>query len=307
MQHFPFFFNTNSFPPIPIQSPFVSTKPNVPNLRKLLINTMKNESEKYYGAYRVDELIGEGNGTSIYKATCILDNKVYALKVMRNVTRNKAECEMHAQVPKGTDHVVSYVEYFTEAPFLVLVMELFSRNLLGIEISPMRLLNIFLHTAKGMSFIDSLGCSHDDLKPENMYFKGGVSKRIAIGDFGGVRRKGEPCKEHTAPYCAPEQIDGIQSNDVMVYGWATSMEKIITGRVGVCRGGQSLSNYTPWVGTFFDPLIALCTNRAPFLRPRPSEVLIEVQRLARIAQNDMCSYHDLPRFGCLGCMECHGF
>lgn len=304
MQHFPFVFNPNTFPPIPVQSPVVSTQLNVPNLQNHVTNTMKRGSEKYYGAYRVDELIGEGNGTSIYKATCMLDNQAYALKVMRNVTRNKAECEMHAQVPKGTDHVVPYVEHFIEAPFLVLVMELFSRNLLGIEISPMRLLNIFLHTAKGMAFIDSLGCSHDDLKPENMYFKGGVSKRIAIGDFGGVRRKGEPCKEHTAPYCAPEQIEGIQSSDVMVYGWATSMEKVVTSRVGVCRGGQSLSAYTPWVGTYFDSLLKRCTARNPNDRPQPASLLREVKSLARYAENDLCPVHGFPRFGLQYCVQC---
>jgi len=305
MHSFPFMWNKQGVPPVSGPLPKIKAFPPPPSVFGFLDTQDTRREGTWYGEYCVEKLIGEGNGTSIYKAVRESDGVAYALKVMRNTEKYQRECEVHACMPRDSDHLVTYIEHFVEAPFLVLVMELFSRNLLDIEISPCRLLNIMLNTAKGVAAIDNQGFVADDLKPENYFMRGYGSRRVAIGDFGGVRCGIELSTEHTAPYCAPEQMNGpTRSDATMVYGWATSMEKIITGKVGLCRAGISLSRYTPWVGTFFDPLIYHCTRREPHLRPTPAQLLAEVQHLARVAQHDVCPVHGLPRFGCGSCMSC---
>ncbi len=306
MSTFPFVWIKQPGLPVPGFMPQVPKSPSVSKLKYSSAPADNQTDEKWYGNYRVEALIGEGNGTSIYKALNIFDGNTYALKVMRNIAKNQRECNIHSKFSKGFNHLVLYVEHFTQGRFLVLVMELYARNLLGIEISPCRILNIILATSRSMVEIDSRYMISDDIKPENYFMRGGGSRRIALGDFGGMRRKGELSTEHTAPYCAPEQMAGpTRSNATMIHCWGATLEKIITKKVGVCRAGMSLSQFTPWVGRFFDPLIYQCTRKEPHLRPSPVEVLAEVQHLARIAQYDLCPVHQLPQLGCGSCMACN--
>jgi serine/threonine protein kinase len=302
----------------------VPPKPFIPNLSRLHApslspfrtpsmdeeRTTSRMTRQRFGFYETIELIAGGNMATIYRARHCLTGEEVALKVMRNIAAHRKECELHAMLPRNDSHLVSYIEHFEDSPNIVLAMEYFAEDLLQHTIqTPSRLLNIMLHTARGLKTLDDHDLIHDDLKPENMYIKGGRSHRVVIGDFGGVRRRGESCKEQTPPYCAPEQIAGQTtfSDATMVYGWATSMEKLITNRVGITRCGRSLSRYTPCVGTYFDSLLRRCTAKNPHDRPKPAALLREVQNLARNAQRDTCPYHGLPRFGQPCCVRCLPF
>jgi serine/threonine-protein kinase len=242
--------------------------------------------QEYYGRYRVIRHIADGGNASIYLAENGGVESV--LKVSMDTPQARMEAEIHRDL-MPSDNLVEYRDSFSDNSWFVRVVEPFSGTVLEQAFMPHELWNVMLHSMRGMYAVDVSGPGYcfDDIKPENMLYKGGGSHRVALCDFASLRPKGSPIQEHTYGYCPPEVLEGHQSDATSVYGWGLSMEKVITGKIGITRCGGSVSEYVPQFGTEADDLLRSCTAIDPSARPTVSEAYELLQQASLCAQARM--------------------
>ena len=180
--------------------------------------------EKIAGRYEVEELIGHGGMSSVYKAHDSLLERHVALKVLHEqyngdedfVERFKREARLVAQlqhpnivtvIDRGAEDDRQYIvfEYIEGENLKELVVR---RGRLGVR----EALAIALEVARGLAFAHDNGLIHRDVKPQNVLLNG--DGRAKVTDFGiartldvdGMTQTGTVLG--TSNYIAPEQASG---------------------------------------------------------------------------------------------------
>ena len=204
--------------------------------------------EKVSGRYEIEELVGHGGMSSVYKAHDTLLERHVALKVLHEqysgdddfVERFKREARSVAQLQHP--NIVTVIDRGEEDGRQFIVFEYIDgENLKERVMREGRLdvpvaLEIALEVARGLAFAHENGLVHRDVKPQNVLLNG--DGRAKVTDFGiartvdvdGMTQTGTVLG--TSNYIAPEQASG-QPVDAHsdVYSLGAVLYELLTGDV----------------------------------------------------------------------------
>lgn len=205
--------------------------------------------ETIAGRYELEELVGHGGMSSVYKAHDSLLERNVALKVLHQqynedddfVERFKREARSVAQLQHP--NIVTVIDRGEEDGRQYIVFEYIDgENLKELVVRKGRLrvrdaLEIALEIARGLAFAHEHGLVHRDVKPQNVLLNG--DGRAKVTDFGIARSLDV---EHgmtqtgtilgTSNYIAPEQASGQPVEAYTdVYSLGIVLYEMLTGEV----------------------------------------------------------------------------
>src|SRR5712692_5521523 len=196
------------------------------------------------GNYRLLRLLGSGGFADVYLGEHIYLKKPAALKVLhlRLDEQDAAQFLHEAQTLAGLDHphIVRVFDFAVQDGMPFLVMDyavggtLRMRHPAGTRVPLERILAYVTQVASALQYAHNQRLMHRDVKPENMLL--GAREEVLLGDFGlamltpstrsGSTQAMDPAMAGTAPYLAPEQLQGQPrpASDqyalgVVVYEW----------------------------------------------------------------------------------------
>jgi eukaryotic-like serine/threonine-protein kinase len=200
------------------------------------------------GRYALEELVGAGGMSSVFKARDTLLERNVALKVLHQhytdddkyVERFRREARVVAQL--SHPNIVTVIDRGEDAGRQFIVFELVEgrtlKEILDEEgrLPVRRALEIAVQVARGLAFAHEQGLVHRDVKPQNVILNG--DGRAKVTDFGiarsldvqGVTQSGTVLG--TSNYIAPEQAKGEtvdQTTDV--YSLGVVLFELLTGDV----------------------------------------------------------------------------
>jgi serine/threonine-protein kinase len=204
--------------------------------------------EKIAGRYELEELVGHGGMSSVYKARDSLLERNVALKVLHEqysadeefVERFKREARSVAQLQHP--NIVTVIDRGEEEGRQYIVFEYIDgENLKELVVRRGRLeireaLEIALEVARGLAFAHANGLIHRDVKPQNVLLNG--DGRAKVTDFGiarsldvdGMTQTGTVLG--TSNYIAPEQASGQRVDaHTDVYALGVVLYEMLAGDV----------------------------------------------------------------------------
>jgi predicted Ser/Thr protein kinase len=204
--------------------------------------------EKIAGRYELEELVGHGGMSSVYRARDSLLERNVALKVLHEqynadadfVERFKREARSVAQLQHP--NIVTVIDRGEADGRQYIVFEYIDgENLKELVVRKGRLdvreaLEITLEVSRGLAFAHAQGLVHRDVKPQNVLLNG--DGRAKVTDFGiahsvdveGMTETGTVLG--TSNYIAPEQASG-QPVDAQtdVYALGVVLYELLAGEV----------------------------------------------------------------------------
>jgi serine/threonine protein kinase len=196
------------------------------------------------GNYRLLHLLGRGGFADVYLGEHVYLKKPAALKVlhMRLGEQDAAQFLREAQTLAGLDHphIVRVLDFAVQDGMPFLVMDyaiggtLRTRHPAGTRVPLEQILAYISQVASALQYAHDQHLIHCDVKPENMLL--GTRKEVLLSDFGLAMltphtlsmetQAMDPAMAGTAPYLAPEQLQGKPrpASDqyalgVVVYEW----------------------------------------------------------------------------------------
>ncbi len=212
------------------------------------------------GAYRVLRRIGAGGMGQVYEAEHTLLGRHFALKVLdtRQRTRNDAVTRFFAEARAASQiehpHIVDVVNFVTDGPYMVLVMELLRGESLADRLlrGPLPLaeaVTILSQVCDAVAATHAAGILHRDLKPANVFLvQSNDGPHAKVLDYGIAKLKhatsegGDPAHPAgvtttgqllgTPRYLSPEQARGSLSVDERadVYAAGVMLFEMLAGR-----------------------------------------------------------------------------
>src|SRR5215831_9669978 len=233
------------------------------------------------GRYRLDELIGGGGFSEVWRATDAVLARPVAVKLLHPgyarqpeaLARFRAEARHAALLwHENVTHVYDYDEP-ADSPHPYLVMELvegpcLAGVLAGGPLDAGRTMDIVAQTAAGLQAAHAAGLIHRDIKPGNLLLASDGT--VKITDFGISHAIGSvPVTDTgvvmgTAGYLAPERIAGAQATP--------ASDLYALGVVGY----ECLAGAPPFTGK---PLEVACAHRDRPVPPLPGSVPATVTAL----------------------------
>ncbi len=196
------------------------------------------------GNYRLLPLLGRGGFADVYLGEHAYLNKPAALKVL-HLRLDEQDAEQflrEAQTLAGLDHphIVRVLDFAVQDGMPFLVMDyatggtLRTRHPAGTRLPFEQIIAYVSQVASALQYAHDQRLIHRDVKPENMLL--GAQEQVLLGDFGlamltpstrsGSTQAIDPAMAGTAPYLAPEQVQGQlrPASDqyalgVVVYEW----------------------------------------------------------------------------------------
>jgi eukaryotic-like serine/threonine-protein kinase len=204
--------------------------------------------ERIAGRYEVEELVGHGGMSSVYRAHDSLLERHVALKILHEqysgdedfVERFKREARTVAQLQHP--NIVTVIDRGEEDGRQYIVFEYVDgENLKELVVRKGRLdvreaLEIALEVARGLAFAHENGLIHRDVKPQNVLLNG--DGRAKVTDFGiartldvdGMTQTGTVLG--TSNYIAPEQASGQRVDAHSdVYSLGAVLYELLAGEV----------------------------------------------------------------------------
>ncbi len=246
--------------------------------------------------YRVEEFIGRGAFTEVFRATNIGTGGARALKVISRKTPGLSENEFSEhgnrfrlegrlyELLKDNPHILKVYELEEEGDLLIQVLDYAAGGSLAKYITTnhpipiSEVLHISLGIAEGLSEIHAQNIVHRDIKPANVLLDSNGNAQVA--DFGyaqahklsGRSLYGSGADYHPgAPaYMSPEQASekGYLQPNSDVYAFGCLVFEMLTGQVYKNqRPGTSFKNLRPDTPGWLKMLVLRCVSVDPEKRP----------------------------------------
>ncbi len=200
-------------------------------------------ADRTIGKYVINEFVGRGGWSIVYKGLHNTLNMPVAIKMLRHNLATEPdfmeEFQNEAKTIAGLSHENIVKVYDIEQLFrtVFIVMEYvegtsLSSVLRSVERLPLkRALHILLQICSGLQFAHANGIVHGDVKPSNILVQD--EDRVKILDFGLACTPGtiRAVMHGTPHYAAPEQIrKGYLDERSDIYSLGIAAYRILTGR-----------------------------------------------------------------------------
>jgi serine/threonine protein kinase/tetratricopeptide (TPR) repeat protein len=230
------------------------------------------------GRFTILSPAGRGGMGTVYRAQDALHGRGVALKLMERGLQGTLELERfgrEAQLLSELRHpaIVGYVAHGqTPEGFLYLAMEWLegidlAERLSQEVLSLTETLALLERVAGALAVAHGRGVVHRDVKPSNLFLRGGLAEQATLLDFGVVRQGSGPALTATGmmvgtpEYMAPEQVRGerVIGPAVDVFALGVVIYECLTGR-------------TPFMGDHMASVLAaiLYQEPAPVQSLRPA-------------------------------------
>ncbi|XP_062922232.1 dual specificity mitogen-activated protein kinase kinase 5 [Mobula hypostoma] len=283
-----------------------SLKTSSAELKKILANGQMNEQDIQYR-----DILGHGNGGTVYKAYHVPSGKILAVKVIPlDITlelQKQIMSELEILYKCDSSYIIGFYGAFFVENRISICTEFMDGGSLDVyrKIPEHVLGRISVAVVKGLTYLWSLKILHRDVKPSNMLVN--TRGQVKLCDFGvSTQLVNSIAKTYvgTNAYMAPERIAGEQygiHSDVWSFG--ISFMELALGRFPypqVQRPGEALNEVIQKnqgslmplqllqcivdedppvlpVGEFsesFVHFITQCMRKLPTERPAPEELMV---------------------------------
>jgi len=231
---------------------FIGEVANCPTDGDKLVSAMVHASEAgMIPEYHLEQEIGRGGMSTVYRAVRLADRKVFAIKIMHPwmvadtaaIARFCREVELTARLDSmHTMKAEGYSVLPDGRPYMIMEY-IEGRTLTALlrsehKLDPLRALPLFIQLAWGLAHCHARGIVHGDIKPGNILLSQVAGEeRVIIADFGIAVEMGLPSllaagETVGSPiYMSPEQClgrDFDQRSDI--YSMGCLMYETLTGR-----------------------------------------------------------------------------
>ncbi|KAJ8271342.1 hypothetical protein COCON_G00102010 [Conger conger] len=202
----------NCAPAPPEMLPNNSLKKSSAELKRILTNGQINEQD-----IRIQELLGHGNGGTVYKAYHHLGKRVLAVKVIPlDITvelQKQIMSELEILYKCDSPYIITFYSAFFVENRISICTEFMDGGSLDVyrKIPEHVLGRIAVAVVKGLNYLWSLKILHRDVKPSNMLVN--TQGEVKLCDFGvSTQLVNSIAKTYvgTNAYMAPERISGEQ-------------------------------------------------------------------------------------------------
>jgi serine/threonine protein kinase len=274
------------------------------------------------GEYRVLGQIGEGGFGQVYRCEEIALKRIVAVKLLHLEQLSESQCRAfmdEARTLASINHA-NVVQIYRlgasmEKPYIVMEYlegETLRDLLLGPRPSLRRIVEIMQQAAAGLEAIHGAGVVHRDVSPNNiMQTRSGAVK---ILDFGLARKldalttiNRSASLVGTAPYIAPEQVEGGKSSPVSdIFSFGVILYELVAGRHPfqaehpmsilynvVNREPEAIAGVASECPEALADLIGRCLQKNPAHRPATLQV-VERALLDMLASPDLAASAETP-------------
>lgn len=208
----------------------------------LQINIVRKNTNRIRDEYKIwADNLGKGAFGEVRKALHLESGVYRAVKIIYKANASPEEQKKilnEIDILRQLDHpnIVKIYEYFEDAKFIYIVMELVTGGELFDKIqavhhfSERKAAEYFLQILGGVNYLHKHGVVHRDLKPENILFDDNLLK---IVDFGTSKmydttKKMKKC--HGTPYyIAPEVLNGSYNEKCDVWSFGVILYILLSG------------------------------------------------------------------------------
>ncbi len=227
-----------------------------------------------FGGYRLEEVVGGGTHTKIYRAHSFLARPIYghtvAIKLLylkgddrRERAKLIVQFEREAEIAMGLSHtnIVKVHNFGRYNQQYAMIMEYVDGyNLKEMLYKPgklplNRLVRILYDAGQGLSHIHKNNIVHKDVKPDNILVSDDF-KVVKMTDFGIAKLPGKLLRKDIFPkggtitkygivsYVAPEQAEGRADFYSDIYSFGVTMDEVITTKIEVTgKPEKNLEDY----------------------------------------------------------------
>ncbi|XP_072574093.1 dual specificity mitogen-activated protein kinase kinase 5 isoform X2 [Paramormyrops kingsleyae] len=251
-----------------------SLKKSSAELKKILSNGQINEQN-----IRYQELLGHGNGGTVYRAYHLLGTRALAVKVIPlDITveqQKQIMSELEILYKCDSPYIITFYSAFFVENRISICTEFMDGGSLDVyrRISEHVLGRIAVAVVKGLTYLWSLKILHRDVKPSNMLVN--TRGQVKLCDFGvSTQLVNSIAKTYvgTNVYMAPERISGEQ------YGIHSDVWSLGISFMELALGAFPYPQDPPVlpVGQFsetFVHFITQCMRKQPKERPAPNNLM----------------------------------
>lgn len=233
------------------------------------------QTQLAFGSYRIDQLIGEGHLTRVYRATDLRTDVTVALKEFRDPgdalklspLRNLLERFREGQPPpavlehEGSIALLDFIDDTMRGPLVVMEyvpagdLESFLAHR-GRPLSPREAARLFLRVCNVLAHALDHGVVHGDIQPRNILLTEDARPKI---DLITPVITGQPVSRPDADFASPEVRAGHVAGPASdVYGLGASLYQASTDPRVAAQGGEAPGR--------LEPIIARCVEDNPELR-----------------------------------------